>query len=110
MFPLAQKVVATLQKHNINATLIDPVCVSTVDTKMLETILPHHNLIVTLEEGALAGGFGQKIASYLGDRDIKVHNFGLSVRLTKDFEPDELLKQNGLTVENICDYIITNIK
>ncbi len=110
MFPLAQKVVATLQKHNINATLIDPVCVSTVDTKMLETILPHHNLIVTLEEGALAGGFGQKIASYLGDRDIKVHNFGLSVGLTKDFEPDELLKQNGLTVENICDYIITNIK
>lgn len=109
MFPLAQKIVATLQKHNINATLIDPVCVSSLDTKTLDNITLHHNLVITLEEGALAGGFGQKVASYFGDRNIKVHNFGLSVGLTQDFEPDNLLAQNGLTVENITNYILQQL-
>ncbi|MBQ7973353.1 MAG: 1-deoxy-D-xylulose-5-phosphate synthase [Clostridia bacterium] len=110
IFPLAQQIVANLQKHNINATLIDPVCVSALDTEFInKNIIPHHQLIITMEEGALAGGFGQKIASYLGDRDIKVHNFGLTVGLTKDFKPDELLQQNGLTVEKITNYILDNI-
>ena len=109
MFPLAQNIVATLQEHNINATLIDPVCVSSLDTETLDNITLHHNLVITLEEGALAGGFGQKVASYFGDRNIKVHNFGLSVGLNQDFEPDNLLAQNGLTVENITDYILQHL-
>ena len=110
IFPLAQKVVTVLKEHNINATLIDPVCVSTLDTKFLDqTVVPHHQLVITMEEGALAGGFGQKVAAYLGDRNIKIHNFGFTTGLTQDFKPDEFLAQNGLTVENITNYILTNL-
>ena len=110
IFPLAQKVVAALKTHNINATLIDPVCVSTLDTKFLDqTVAPHHQLIITMEEGALAGGFGQKVAAHFGDQEIKVHNFGFTTGLTQDFNPDEFLAQNGLTVENITNYILDNV-
>lgn len=105
-FPLAQKVVAALAKHNIHPTLIDPVNLSTLDTKLLDKLATKHQLVVTLEEGALAGGFGQTVASYFGDRDIQVKNFGFTQGLTQDFVPDEFLKTNGLTVENITDYIV----
>ncbi|MCM1404665.1 MAG: 1-deoxy-D-xylulose-5-phosphate synthase [Prevotella sp.] len=109
LFPLAQQVVATLKSHGIQATLIDPVCLSTLDSKLLDTVVaPHHGLVVTMEEGALSGGFGQKVAAYFGDRAIKVHNFGFSTGLTQDFEPDAFLAQNGLTVANITDYILAH--
>jgi 1-deoxy-D-xylulose-5-phosphate synthase len=75
--------------------------VSSLDTEMLDKIEPNHDIVITLEEGAKDGGFGQKIASYFGDSRIKVHNLGISIGLTQDFEPDKLLAQNGLTVENI---------
>ncbi len=101
MFPLAEQAVASLQAHNINATLIDPVCVSSLDTEMLDKIEPNHDIIITLEEGAKDGGFGQKIASYFGDSRIKVRNLGISIGLTQDFEPEKLLAQNALSVENI---------
>ncbi|MCQ2382250.1 MAG: 1-deoxy-D-xylulose-5-phosphate synthase [Clostridia bacterium] len=109
-FPLAQQVVTTLQAHNITPTLIDPVCVSQLDEKLLNTLAKNHNLVVTLEEGALNGGFGQKVAAYYSDRDIKVKNFGFTKGLTKDFEPNAFLKQNGLTVKNITDYIRQHCK
>ncbi|MCQ2382056.1 MAG: 1-deoxy-D-xylulose-5-phosphate synthase [Clostridia bacterium] len=105
-FPLAQKVVAKLQENHLQPTLIDPVCVSTLDTKLLKQIAKDHNLIITLEEGALNGGFGQKISALYSDSNVKVKNFGFSTGLTQDFEPTKFLKQNGLTVENITKYIL----
>lgn len=108
IFPMAQQVVAALQTHGIHATLIDPVCLSTLDGKLLDQIAAQHSLVVTMEEGALDGGFGQKVAAYLGDRDIKVRNFGFKSGLTQDFEPDAFLAQNGLTVDNITKYITKN--
>ena len=105
-FPLAQQVVTTLQTHNITPTLIDPVCVSQLDEKLLNSLAKNHQLVVTLEEGALNGGFGQKVAAYYSDCDIKVKNFGFTKGLTHDFEPNAFLKQNGLTAKNVTDYIL----
>ncbi len=109
-FPLAQQVVSELQAHNLTPTLIDPVCLSQLDEKLLNAIAQKHNLIITLEEGALNGGFGQKIAAYFGDQNIKVRNFGFTKGLTQDFEPEAFLKQNGLTVENITNYVLNQLK
>lgn len=105
-FPLAQQVVTALQAQNLQPTLIDPVNLSSLDIELFEKIIiPHHNLVVTIEEGSLNGGFGQKIAAYFSDKNIHVHNFGFTTGLTQDFEPNTFLKQNGLTVENITNYI-----
>lgn len=107
-FPLAQKVVSELQNKGLNPTLVDPVCVSQLDEKLLTAIAKNHQLVITIEEGALQGGFGQKVAAYYGDTNTKVHNFGFSKGLTQDFIPADLLKQNGLTVANITKYILTH--
>ncbi|MGN1041014.1 MAG: hypothetical protein ACI4QL_06275, partial [Candidatus Fimimonas sp.] len=64
-----------------------------------------HKLFVTLEEGILEGGFGQKIASYLGDSDVKVKNFGLEKSFFGDFDPRQLLEQNGLTSQSVVSYV-----
>ena len=105
-FPLAQKVVTKLQSNHIYPTLIDPVCISQLDKTLLAKIGDKHHLVITLEEGALDGGFGHKVASFYGDHSALVHNFGFSIGLTKDFEPETFLRQNGLTVENITNYIL----
>ena len=106
-FPLAQKIVTALQKHKIHATLIDPVCVSFLDYKLLNEITDKHSLVVTIEEGALDGGFGHKVFAYIGNRKgVSVFNYGFQNGLTQDFEPDEFLKLNGLTVENITNRIL----
>lgn len=107
-FPLATKVMHNLQAKGLNPTLIDPVCVSALDEKILDSLTKNHELVVTLEEGALAGGFGQKVAAYYGDKNVKVHNFGFSQGLTQDFEPASFLRQNGFTAANITKYILTH--
>ena len=76
-----------------------------MDEKLLNELAETHSLIVTVEEGILDGGYGQKVASLLGDKDVKVKNFGLEKSFFGDFVPDELLASNGLTAEQIAAYI-----
>lgn len=106
MFGVAEKAAENLKKHGVNATLINPVFLSGVDEKLLESLKSNHSLTVTLEEGIIEGGYGQKIASFYGDSDMKVKCFGLEKSFFGDFDPDELLKQNNLTAEDVTIYIL----
>lgn len=110
MFDLGEKVVSNLAAQGINATLVNPVFLSGLDTDLLNELKADHQLIVTLEEGILEGGYGQKIAGYFGDNDIKVKNFGLQKSFFGDFDPETLLKQNGLTEQNISEYILKTLQ
>lgn len=105
MFSTAQRAADELAKNGINVTLINPVFLSGLDEELLEDLKRGHNLVVTLEEGILEGGYGQKIASYYGDSGVRVKNFGLQKSFFGDFDPETLLEQNGLTVQNIVQYI-----
>ncbi|MCM1289449.1 MAG: 1-deoxy-D-xylulose-5-phosphate synthase [Corallococcus sp.] len=107
---LGKKVVDRLAEHGIKATLIDPVYLSGLDAELLRDLAGTHNLAVTLEEGIVEGGYGQKIASFYGDTDVKVKNFGLEKSFFGDFAPDELLRDNGLTAENITDYVLETLR
>ncbi|MGN1059010.1 MAG: 1-deoxy-D-xylulose-5-phosphate synthase, partial [Clostridia bacterium] len=106
LFPLGEAVVRTLAEKNIDATLINPVFLSGLDTDLLEKLKEQHSLVVTMEEGILEGGYGQKIAAYYGDSDMKVKTFGLSKSFFGDFNPEELLRENNLTEDAIVDYIV----
>src|SRR5574344_119757 len=76
-FELGKTVKSELQsKHGINATLINPKVISGLDITMLEELKKEHKLVITLENGILSGGFGEKIASFYGNSDMKVLNFG----------------------------------
>ena len=63
-------------KLGINATLINPKFITGIDEKLLESLKDSHKLVITLEDGILDGGFGEKIARFYGNSDIKVLNFG----------------------------------
>ena len=73
-------------------TLINPLYASGIDNILLDELLKEHKLVITLEDGILDGGFGEKIASYYGDSDIKVKNFGLKKKFYDRYNPLELLK------------------
>lgn len=107
---LGKNVVALLAEHGVNATLVDPVYLSGLDVDLLHNLAKTHRLAVTIEEGIIEGGYGQKIASFYGDTDVKVKNFGLEKSFFGDFNPDELLCRNGLTKENIADYVLKTLR
>ena len=70
---------------------------------MLDNLKANHDLVITLEDGELNGGFGEKIASYLGNSDVKILNYGAD----KDF-PDrvpvhELYRRYRLTPSQIIE-------
>lgn len=110
LFPLAQKVADVLAKNGIFATLINPVYISGIDCDLLDDLQKDHRLVVTMEEGILEGGYGQKLAGYLGDSDVQVKNFGLKKSFFGDFDPQQLLEENDLTEQAISAYIIDKMQ
>ena len=90
-------------------TLINPLYASGIDNILLDELLKEHKLVITLEDGILDGGFGEKIASYYGDSDIKVKNFGLKKKFYDRYNPLELLKEEGMDIESIVNYIKKHI-
>lgn len=91
------------EKLNINATLINPRYITGIDKELLEKLKENHNVVITLEDGILQGGFGEKIASFYGDSDIKVKNYGIEKAFYGKFDASELLKENGVTKEQIVE-------
>ncbi len=92
-------------KFGFSPTLINPRFATGIDKELLETLKKEHNLIITLEDGILDGGFGQKIASFYGDSNIKVKNYGLKKKFYDRYNPEELLVEEKMDTESILDYI-----
>ncbi|WP_268811086.1 1-deoxy-D-xylulose-5-phosphate synthase [Treponema berlinense] len=82
-------------------TLINPRFASGVDKKLLEDLKKDHGLVITLEDGITSGGFGEKIASFYGISNMKVKNYGLEKKFYDRYNPAGLLKELGMTTEQI---------
>lgn len=105
-FHLGVKVKDALKANlGISATLINPHFISGVDEELMESLKTNHKLVITLEDGALEGGFGEKIASYFGNSDMKVLNFGARKEFTDRVPLEELYQRYHLTPELIIDDI-----
>lgn len=89
-----------------SATLINPRFASGVDEEMLEKLKKNHSIVITLEDGILDGGFGQKIASFYGDSEMKVYNYGIKKGFYDRYDVNELLKENRLTKEQIAEDVL----
>lgn len=106
-YQLGEAVVAKLKEEKgIDATLISPRYITGVDEVLLDDLKCDHTLVVTLEDGVLDGGFGEKIARHYGPSDMKVLNFGVKKEFIDRYDVNEQLKKNHLTapqiVEDIC--------
>ena len=97
------KQVAKLLKEQkgIDATLINPRYITGLDEEMLESLKADHEKVITLEDGALEGGFGEKIARFYGDSDMKTLCFGIKKELYDRYDYQQLAKDNELTPEQI---------
>ena len=106
------KKVAENIKENLGfkPTLINPRFATGLDTRLLNKLKDNHNIVITLEDGILDGGFGQKIASYFGDTNIKVKNYGLQKKFYDRYNPEELLKEENMDIESIIEYINNNLQ
>ena len=86
----------------IKPTIINPISAATLDQTTLEQLKDNHDLVVTLENGSLEGGFGQKIAQYYASSSMKVCSFGAQKKFT-DCSQSQLFAQNHLTADLICN-------
>lgn len=101
-FELGKKVRKLLSdKLNINATLINPHFLTGIDKELLEELKTNHKVVITLEDGVLDGGFGEKITRYYGASDMKVLNFGADKEFTDRISFKELYEKYHLTPELI---------
>lgn len=94
------------EKTGIKATVINPYFITGLDTSLLEELKKNHKKVVTLEDGVLDGGFGEKIASFYGNSDMKVLNFGLKKEFLDRYDANTVLIENHLTKEQIVEDLL----
>lgn len=99
---LGKEVAADLEKKTgTAATVINPVYFTGIDTEMLESLKADHDVVITIEDGMLDGGFGEKITRFYGNSDMKVLNFGLKKEFLDRYDVQEVLTDNHLTKDQI---------
>ncbi len=103
-YHLAKDVQAEIKnKFGIEATLINPVYLSGLDTALLEGLKQNHEIVLTFEDGCVAGGLGEKIASFYGASEMKVLNYGAAKEFTDRVSVEELYRRYRLTPELVCE-------
>lgn len=109
-FELGKQVQEKLENEiGVKATLINPVYLTGIDEKALNDLKKNHSLVITLEDGVLDGGYGEKISRFYGNSEMKVLNFGAKKEFTDRTPMDELNKRYHLTPELIVEDIKTNL-
>lgn len=106
MFDLAAEVANGLKNYQIDATLINPRFVSDIDSQLLLELTKDHKLVVTIEDGILEGGFGEKIARFYGDKPMAVKCYGLKKKFVDKYNANDLAKENRLTAPQIIEDIL----
>mgnify|MGYP002579483481 FL=1 len=114
--PLAAEVTSALAEDDethaaITATLVDALQYSTMDVELLTMLADGHRLVVTLEDGQLEGGWGEKVTAFYANSNnakashVRVLNFGASKEFTDRVPLDELNERYGLTAATIVSRI-----
>ena len=85
--------------------MINPRYITGLDEELLEGLMQNHKKVITLEDGILDGGFGEKIAAFYGAKDMKVYTFGLKKEFYDRYRVDDLMRENHLTPEQIVEDI-----
>lgn len=114
--PLAAEVTSALAEDDethaaITATLVDALQYSAMDAELLTMLADGHHLVVTLEDGQLEGGWGEKVTAFYANSSnakashVRVLNFGASKEFTDRVPLDELNERYGLTAKTIVSRI-----
>lgn len=110
-YTLAEKTAKLLEeKYKISPTIVNPRFLTGVDLELLESLKTNHKVVITLEDGIIDGGFGEKITRFFGNSNIKVLNFGAKKEFTDRVPLNELYERYHLTPELITKDIIKTLE
>lgn len=108
-FALGEQVRSALKERGIDATLINPRFISGLDESLLDSLVSDHRLVVTLEDGALEGGYGEKVARHFGPTSVKTLCFGARKEFVDRYAPADFFAANHLTVPQIVEDILQSL-
>ncbi|AVQ23954.1 1-deoxy-D-xylulose-5-phosphate synthase [Fusobacterium nucleatum subsp. nucleatum ATCC 23726] len=94
------------EKTGVKVTVINPMYITGVDEKLLEELKKDHSIVITLEDGVLDGGFGEKIARFYGNSDMKVLNYGLKKEFLDRYNIGKVLTKNRLKANLIVEDLL----
>lgn len=110
-FELGKEVAKLVEeKTGVKATVINPVYITGIDKDLLENLKANHKAVITLEDGILDGGFGEKIARFYGNSDVNVINYGYEKKFLDRYDANEIIKLSRLTKEQIAEDIESLLK
>lgn len=108
-FEKGRRVARLLAAEGIDATLINPRYITGTDDELLRSLQADHQLVATLEDGSVDGGFGERIARFYGPTEMKTLCFGVRKALYDRYDVQQLLSDNGLTDEQVAQRIISTL-
>ena len=91
------------RRRGIRPTLVNPRFITELDRDFLRELALTHRLVVTIEDGVLEGGWGEKVARFMGPLGIRVRCHGVHAGFPDRYDPAELLARNDMTVEAMVD-------
>ncbi len=101
-FPIAQEAATVLKSEGVSVTLVNPRVASGLDAGFAEELARTHKAIVTVEDGQLEGGFGEKVARQAGTSATPVRCLGIPRGYYDRYDPAELMASYSLTPEGVA--------
>jgi 1-deoxy-D-xylulose-5-phosphate synthase len=107
---VARRAAALLEEHDLSVTVADARFAKPLDAELIATLAAEHELVVTIEDGVLQGGFGSAVAEHLTDhdlaRDTRLLRVGLPDRFVTHGKPALLHAEVGLTPEVVVERVL----
>ena len=108
---LASEAADELAHEGLTPTVVNPLYLSGLDAELLISLAETHSLILTIEDGILPGGFGQKVAAFYGDKKgVRVRNYGLPKKFFNRYDPNALARQYHLTAPQIAADVLREMR
>lgn len=103
-FQIGEELVKVIDEtYGIKSTLINPRYITGIDEVLLKELKKNHDLVITLEDGILDGGWGQKVASFYGKSNMKVINYGLKKEFLDRYDVRDVMEKNHLRTDLIMN-------
>lgn len=105
MVETAMELEALLADNGINASVVNLRFVKPLDTEMLDEVMDHHRLVVTMEENVLSGGVGEHISRWIGANTTatQVVSFGIPDTFVRQGSIGLLKQKIGLDAKSIYE-------
>jgi 1-deoxy-D-xylulose-5-phosphate synthase len=105
-----------LGEHDLTVTVADGRFAKPLDTELVRRLAREHELVVTIEENVLAGGFGSAVLEHLEDAftdpgsRARVMRIGLPDRYVTHGKPALLREEVGFTGESVAERVLAALR